>query len=84
MALAAPEILGTGYGWVELAMAEKLGLTTILLILVLKGPAMALTIGSGGSGGVFAPTVTLGATLGAASSPGPLAPRSPPSSWLPK
>jgi CIC family chloride channel protein len=66
MALAAPQILGTGYGWVELAMAEKLGLTTILLILVLKGPAMALTIGSGGSGGVFAPTVTLGATLGAA------------------
>ena len=66
MAIAAPEILGTGYGWVELAMAEKLGLTTILLVLVLKGPAMALTIGSGGSGGVFAPTVTLGATLGAA------------------
>ncbi len=66
MAIAAPEILGTGYGWVELAMAEKLGLTTILVVLVLKGPAMALTIGSGGSGGVFAPTVTLGATLGAA------------------
>jgi len=66
MALGAPEILGTGYGWIELAMTEKLALTTILLVLVLKGPAMVLTIGSGGSGGVFAPTVTLGATLGAA------------------
>lgn len=66
LALVVPEILGTGYGWIELAMVEKLSLTTILLILFLKTPAMALTIGSGGSGGVFAPTVTLGAMLGAA------------------
>lgn len=66
MALAVPEVLGTGYGWVELAMLEKLSLTTILLLLMLKAPAMALTIGSGGSGGVFAPTLTIGAMLGAA------------------
>ena len=66
MALAVPEVLGTGYGWVELAMLEKLSLTTILLLLLLKAPAMALTIGSGGSGGVFAPTLTIGAMLGAA------------------
>jgi CIC family chloride channel protein len=66
LALAAPEILGTGYVWVELAILEKLSLTTILLLLVLKAPAMALTIGSGGSGGVFAPTVTVGGMLGAA------------------
>jgi len=66
MALAVPEVLGTGYGWVELAMLEQLSLTTILLLLLLKAPAMALTIGSGGSGGVFAPTLTIGAMLGAA------------------
>ena len=66
IALAVPEVLGTGYGWVELAMLEKLSLTTILLLLLLKAPAMALTIGSGGSGGVFAPTLTIGAMLGAA------------------
>jgi len=66
IALAVPEILGTGYGWVELAMLGRLSLTTILLLLLLKAPAMALTIGSGGSGGVFAPTVTIGAMLGAA------------------
>jgi CIC family chloride channel protein len=64
--MAAPQILGTGYGWVELAMAGTLSLSAILVILLLKGPAMALTIGSGGSGGVFAPTVTLGAMLGGA------------------
>jgi len=66
LAVGAPQILGTGYGWVELSMAGKLSLGTVLLILLLKGPSMALTIGSGGSGGVFAPTVTLGAMLGAA------------------
>ena len=59
-----PEILGTGYGWVELAIAGKLSIAVMALILVLKAPAMGLTIGSGGSGGVFAPTVTMGALLG--------------------
>jgi chloride channel protein, CIC family len=66
LGLAAPEILGTGYGWIELAIAGKLTLTTVLILLLLKGPGMALTIGSGGSGGVFAPTVTIGGMLGAA------------------
>ncbi len=64
IAMAFPAILGTGYGWVELAMAGKLTLGTIALLFVLKGPGMALTIGSGGSGGVFAPTVVIGAMLG--------------------
>lgn len=64
LGMAAPQILGSGYGWVELAMAGSLSLSVLLVILLLKGPAMALTIGSGGSGGVFAPTVTLGAMLG--------------------
>lgn len=65
VAMAAPSMLGTGYGWVELAMAGQLTLISCLTLLLLKGPAMAITIGSGGSGGVFAPTVTLGAMLGA-------------------
>lgn len=62
--LAVPEVLGTGYGWVELAVAGKLSIALLALILLLKAPAMGLTIGSGGSGGVFAPTVTMGALLG--------------------
>ncbi len=59
-----PEILGTGYGWVELAIAGKLSVAVMAFVLLLKAPAMGLTIGSGGSGGVFAPTVTMGALLG--------------------
>jgi chloride channel protein, CIC family len=79
LAIAAPQMLGTGYGWVELAMAGKLTLSAVLILLLLKGPGMALTIGSGGSGGVFAPTVTLGGLLGAAvgMTVGPLVPGGP-------
>jgi CIC family chloride channel protein len=61
-----PSVLGTGYGWVELALAGQLGLTTLLVLVLVKAPAMALTIGSGGSGGVFGPTITIGAMVGAA------------------
>lgn len=63
--MAAPQVLGTGYGWVELAIAGQLSIGVLLALLFVKGPAMALTIGSGGSGGVFAPTITVGAGLGA-------------------
>jgi CIC family chloride channel protein len=65
VAIADPRILGTGYGWMEMAMVEALPLSALLLILLTKGPGMALTIGSGGSGGVFAPTVAIGGLLGA-------------------
>lgn len=65
MAMAVPEVLGTSYGTMELAMVGKVPLLTIVLLLLLKGPAMAFTIGSGGSGGVFAPTVSMGGLLGA-------------------
>ena len=64
--MAVPQVLGTGYGWVELTLAGKISLGMLFVILLLKGPSMALTIGSGGSGGVFAPTVTMGALLGGA------------------
>lgn len=65
IAVAMPEVLGTGYGWAQLALSEKLTLATLVALLLLKPLAMAITIGSGGSGGVFAPTVTMGALLGA-------------------
>lgn len=64
LALAVPEVLGTGYGWVELALAGNLPLSMLLLLLLLKPVAMSLTVGSGASGGVFGPTVVVGAMLG--------------------
>jgi CIC family chloride channel protein len=64
IAIAYPEILGTGYGWVELTMAGQLSFGLLAMFLLLKAPAMSLTVGSGGSGGIFGPTVVVGAMLG--------------------
>jgi CIC family chloride channel protein len=64
--MAEPRVLGTGYGWMELALAGSLTLPVMLRLVALKVPLMSVTIGSGGSGGVFGPTVVIGAMLGGA------------------
>jgi len=59
-----PEILGQGYGWAQLAMDGRLSLALVTTIFAVKILATALTIGSGGSGGTFAPSVVIGGLLG--------------------
>lgn len=59
-----PEIFGSGYGAISAALAGKLGLATLGLLLVAKMAATSITLGSGGSGGVFAPSLFLGAIGG--------------------
>jgi CIC family chloride channel protein len=62
-----PEILGTGYGWLQFAIYGDfvvLPVTIMLAIMVLKILTTGLTIGSGGSGGVFAPGLVIGGMLG--------------------
>ncbi len=66
MALGLPEVLGGGYGWVQEAMNGQLALSLLLLLLVGKMVAFTLTVGSGGSGGVFAPSLFIGAMTGGA------------------
>ncbi|HVM61772.1 MAG TPA: chloride channel protein [Verrucomicrobiae bacterium] len=61
-----PQVLGMGYGWTQLAIDGQLSVRLALTIVGLKIVATGLTIGSGGSGGVFAPSITIGACLGAA------------------
>ena len=68
MGLIIPQVLGTGYGWVQLSLS--FGLLTLPLWLVLALPfakilATGLSIGSGGSGGIFGPGMVVGAFLGA-------------------
>jgi chloride channel protein, CIC family len=70
MGLAIPQILASGYGWVQLA-TTKAGLLTIPLWIVLVLPiakivATSLSIGTGGSGGIFGPGIVIGAFVGAA------------------
>lgn len=68
--LLIPGVLGTGYGTVaELFSSQyllSLPLVVILLMPLAKILATSLSIGSGGSGGVFGPGMVIGATLGAA------------------
>jgi CIC family chloride channel protein len=60
-----PYLFGVGYQGIELALAGKLALLTLLPLLLLKILATSFTLGSGGSGGVFAPSLFMGAMFGA-------------------
>ncbi len=62
----APQIYNVGYEVIEAALANQLTLKIALVLLVLKMMATSLTIGSGGSGGVFAPALFMGAMFGTA------------------
>src|SRR5262245_53322442 len=64
LAVAVPEIISTGYGWVQKSMTgDYIGWSLIFLALA-KILAMSLTISSGGSGGVFGPNVYIGGMVG--------------------
>ncbi|MFQ5680017.1 MAG: chloride channel protein [Gemmatimonadota bacterium] len=57
-------VLGVGYEGVEMALAGGLTLRLMLLLVLLKMLATSLTLAAGGSGGVFAPALFVGAMLG--------------------
>ena len=59
-----PQILGVGYGAIDLALMQKMALWLFLVLAVVKILATSITIGSGGSGGIFAPSLFLGAMAG--------------------
>ncbi len=67
--LAMPQVLHTGYGWVQLSMAKEtlfaLPLWVVILLPFAKILATSLSIGSGGSGGIFGPGMVIGGSLGA-------------------
>jgi CIC family chloride channel protein len=66
MAFFVPESLGVGYGLIQQAIDQDLALTAGLMLLLIFAKIMAtsFTISSGGSGGVFGPTLVIGAMLG--------------------
>ncbi|MGH3279722.1 MAG: chloride channel protein, partial [Trebonia sp.] len=69
IALGLPQVMGTGYGWVQQSLSGQL--THLPLIVVLALPfarilATSLSIGTGGSGGIFGPGVVIGAFTGLA------------------
>ncbi|HET9128630.1 MAG TPA: chloride channel protein [Propionibacteriaceae bacterium] len=64
--LVLPQMYGVGYPVLGASVAGKYGLALLLVLLAGKMVATSLTIGIGGSGGVFAPSLFIGAMLGSA------------------
>ena len=63
-----PQILGGGYGWLQVGIFDDVKLFPIwilIAILLLKILATSLSIGSGGSAGVFGPGLVIGGFVGA-------------------
>ena len=66
--LVLPQAPGMGYGWVQVSMGPQLLGLPLWVILVLpfaKILTTGLSIGSGGSGGIFGPGMVIGGILGA-------------------
>jgi CIC family chloride channel protein len=64
IAIFSREIIGVGYDTIhEILISERVGVF-LVVILILKIVATSLTLGSGGSGGLFVPSLFLGAATG--------------------
>ena len=59
-----PQILGNGKDIAQLAFAGQVAPTLLLALLLLKPAATILCLGSGAPGGLFTPSLALGALLG--------------------
>jgi CIC family chloride channel protein len=66
LAFCFPQVLGGGYEWIQLGIEGKMAMGLLLLVAFAKILATGFTISSGGSGGVFAPSLFIGAMLGGA------------------
>ncbi|RLI73487.1 chloride channel protein [Archaeoglobales archaeon] len=64
VAYFSPHSIGIGYEWVQKMIFSELALNIIIILLVGKIIATSFTIGSGGSGGLFAPSLVIGASIG--------------------
>ena len=65
LALIEADILGPGLEQIQMFAEGGAGVSTLAVLMVLKLFAASLTIGSGASGGAYAPLLFVGATLGA-------------------
>lgn len=64
IALVFPEALGVGYESINAALSGNMILQLLLILVAVKIFAVSVTIGSGGSGGIFAPSLFIGAMVG--------------------
>ena len=64
MSIQVPQVWGNGYSVVNSLLHTNWLWTTVLLVLLFKVVATALTVGSGAVGGIFTPTLFVGAAIG--------------------
>jgi CIC family chloride channel protein len=64
LAAAWPFVLGNGYLPINLVLAGQLSLALMATLFFVKMVATSATLASGGSGGIFTPTMFLGAMIG--------------------
>jgi len=66
LAIYHHHVLGDGYHVIDLALKDALPVKLMLILFGLKIAATCLTLGSGNSGGIFAPALFMGAMIGGA------------------
>jgi CIC family chloride channel protein len=59
-----PQVFGVGYSTISQALTAQIPVAVLGILLFAKIAATSLTLGSGGSGGIFAPSLFLGAMTG--------------------
>lgn len=59
-----PQVMGSSHGVVEMALENELAVWLAGILIVAKMTATSFSLGSGGSGGVFMPSLAIGAMLG--------------------
>ena len=64
IAFFLPEVLGGGYKWIQSAIDGQLAIGLMAALVLGKIVSTSFTISSGGSGGVFAPSLFIGSMLG--------------------
>src|SRR6185369_16597227 len=64
MAIVLPQVTGNGYEAINLILSQRLELGVLVVILFAKAVATTASVSSGSPGGVFTPSLLLGAALG--------------------
>ena len=66
IALGFPQVMGVGYDATDLALKGEFTLAILVALVIFKTLATAISLGGGFGGGVFTPSIMIGAMLGGA------------------
>ncbi|MEW6411485.1 MAG: chloride channel protein [Candidatus Zixiibacteriota bacterium] len=66
IAIFYPQVLADGYETIKLTLYGNMGIMLLVVLIFMKLAATSLTLGSGNSGGIFAPSLFMGAVAGGA------------------